>query len=397
LDLQGALRDDEVAGFIRYERGENGLISLPDFRDHFHWEIDSVRRRGGWTVAEFTNAHSAFYALTQAQLKRAIKSGGFAVQPHEREYDMLCSAATDPYTSCGLRRMIGISRLNELLILHAPNRYVGKIGLPLAMVEQQIQALLEIDAGSRPPFRLLQYPAAKDAKTYHEVLPPEIVTLALAGDSVRTVLSIGCGWGDTETKLARRGLSVAAIPLDSVIGAVPEAQGIEVLLVSLENGIRELGNRRFDAILISNILHLVNDPVALMKSLASLLSPGGRVIILSSNADYIPRRWRRDTSFHGAKRPALGALVTEATGCGLILDALFWHGYRDDTAISGALTPSRGVARFARRVWQWVRQTSRTFDEASQRMLGQRTTVAMRLSASRWFATDWAIRLLRNH
>ena len=100
------LGQDEIAGYLRYELCQDGTVSLPDVHGTFYWKPQSVRRRGSYTVAEFTNEHAAFYVLTQAQLKRAIDSGGYLQGPYEGRYDMLCTAATDPYTSCGLRKVV---------------------------------------------------------------------------------------------------------------------------------------------------------------------------------------------------------------------------------------------------------------------------------------------------
>jgi hypothetical protein len=115
-----------------------GRISLPGVHGPFHWRPESVRRRGAHLVAEFTNEHSACYLLTKAQLKRAIASGGFLREPYDGQYDMLCSAATDPYTSCGFRKVLGISAIEDFLVHHLPNHYAGKLGLSLEMFKEQI-------------------------------------------------------------------------------------------------------------------------------------------------------------------------------------------------------------------------------------------------------------------
>jgi hypothetical protein len=47
------LDTDEVAGFLLYEKDKVGMTWLTGFWENFHWEPESVRRRGGYTVAEF--------------------------------------------------------------------------------------------------------------------------------------------------------------------------------------------------------------------------------------------------------------------------------------------------------------------------------------------------------
>src|SRR5262249_17449998 len=42
LKVSGALREDEIPGFIRIEKSSNGQASYPDFHAHFHWDAASV-------------------------------------------------------------------------------------------------------------------------------------------------------------------------------------------------------------------------------------------------------------------------------------------------------------------------------------------------------------------
>ncbi len=72
LDVTAALQRDEIAGFLRIEKGANGEENYPDIHDNFHWDPTSVRSRGRYTLAHLTNEHAACYVLTQAQLRMAI-------------------------------------------------------------------------------------------------------------------------------------------------------------------------------------------------------------------------------------------------------------------------------------------------------------------------------------
>ncbi len=106
LEVTSVLNDDEIAGFLRFEEGRDGSLSYPDVHGHFHWAPASLRTRGKYTLAHFTNEHSACCVLTQDQLKRAIDSGGFLMPPHEWKYDLLCTAATDTYAQCGFTKLL---------------------------------------------------------------------------------------------------------------------------------------------------------------------------------------------------------------------------------------------------------------------------------------------------
>src|SRR5258707_914964 len=80
---------------------------------------------GGYRFATFSNAHSGCYVLTRSHLRRVIRSGGYLVPPHDGFCDMRASAATDPYTRCGLTRRLCVSHLDRFLIHHLPNNYIG--------------------------------------------------------------------------------------------------------------------------------------------------------------------------------------------------------------------------------------------------------------------------------
>ena len=81
LHVSKVLKPDEIAGFLRYEMDTAGSLWMSDVHSMFHWKPESVIHRGTLTFAEFTNEHAASYIMTQAQLRRAIASGGFCAPP----------------------------------------------------------------------------------------------------------------------------------------------------------------------------------------------------------------------------------------------------------------------------------------------------------------------------
>ncbi len=84
-----------------------------------------------------------------------------------------------------------------------------------------------------------------------------------------------------------------AIPMDSVIAACAEARGVEIVYGDFQMARNALRNERFDCILLSNVLHLVEDPVTLLSSFASMLRPNGIVLLTVPNFAQITTRWRR--------------------------------------------------------------------------------------------------------
>jgi 2-polyprenyl-3-methyl-5-hydroxy-6-metoxy-1,4-benzoquinol methylase len=287
LEVSEALPETEIAGFLRYERAPNSSVNYPDTHGHFHWDPQSVRSRGKEVFAHFTNEHSACYILTRQQLKRAIDSGGFLVEPHQGVYDLLCSAATDPYTQCGFEKLICISRLDDFLVHHLPNKYVGTrlSGVDDPELRRQIASLLRIVRNGHRPRSLFETETKLKngwySKDYYEPARADLVSLIPPG--ARSVLSIGCGWGATEASLAEKGLRVTAIPLDPVIPGGAEATGIEIVESDFDAALAKLANRTFECLLLSNVLHLVRDPATVLSSFSSLLSPGGSAIIAVPN------------------------------------------------------------------------------------------------------------------
>jgi len=286
LEVSETLPENEIAGFLRFERDPEGGVNYPELHGHFHWDPGSVRSRGERTFAYFTNEHSACYMLTRQQLKRAIDSGGFLVEPHEGKYDLLCSAATDPYTQCGFQKLICISRLDDFLIHHLPNKYVGThFGVDDSELRRQIDWLLKIGKNGRRPQSLFatetKLEDSEYSKNYYEPVNPNVVSLLPAG--ARDILSIGCGWGATEAWLAEKGLRVTAVPLDPVIPGGASEKGVEIIEGDFESARTKLVGRQFDCLLLLNVLHLVHDPVGVLSSFGSLLASGSVAIISVPN------------------------------------------------------------------------------------------------------------------
>lgn len=294
LSVLKALQANEIPGFLRFEEGPDGKLNYPEVHGHFHWKSSSVRKRGEHTLAFFTNEHAACYVVTREQLRRAIDSGGFIVPPHGGKYDLLCTAATDIYTQCGFEKLICISQLDEFLVHHLPNKYVGtEFGVEDSELRKQVDRLLQIaNNGNRSGQLFATETKLTDrsySKGYYENVSREL--MSVLPNRISTVLSIGSGRGATETCLAAKGLRVAAVPLDVVISTHAEAVGIEIISGDFDQARRKLTGRQFDCLLLSNVLHLVPDPVSLLSSFGSLLSPGGLAVAM------VPNTSRRELSW----------------------------------------------------------------------------------------------------
>jgi SAM-dependent methyltransferase len=283
----------EIPGFIRYELDESGKRYYSTIHSHFHWIPSSVKSLAPYTFARFTNDHSACYLLTREQLKAAIASGGFLVEPHEDRYDLLVSAATDPYTRCGLTKVICISHVEDFCLHHLPNQYIGKMGISDEDLHLQLSSLMSIGANAKSWDELLNGDTALKqgawSKSYYEEPMTDVINHL--PPNTKSVLSIGCGWGATEGLLVERGLRVAGVPLDSVIGACAAAKGVEVLPSNLGNALELLSGRAFDCMLFMDVLQHFPDPVDVLSRCKRLMTANGVLLISAPNFNHVGA-WR---------------------------------------------------------------------------------------------------------
>jgi len=280
LKATEAIDDKFIPGFIRYELYPNGKKNYPDVLGSYHWVPGSVRKSEEYVFARFSNDHSACYILTQGQLRRALASGGFIVPPHSGRYDLICSAGTDPYTQCGLTRIICFSHLRDFELHHLSNAYLNRVGLDEERYNLQLEALLEILEHNRSSKELfitekpLQTPVWD--KSYYEPCRHDILRLIPAG--AEKILSVGCGWGETETHLVESGKRVVVIPLDSIIGKLGEKRDLWVLPPDFKQSFEMLTGSKFDAIILSEVLQHLPNPVEILTELGTFLDAQGVLV-----------------------------------------------------------------------------------------------------------------------
>lgn len=299
LSVSGLLPPDLIAGFLRYEVDSEGNKYCSTIHSHYRWKQDSVERYGEYTVARCTNDHSACYMLSREQLARAIESGGYCVTPHSGKYDMLCSAATDPYVNCGMTKVIPISHLRSFLVHHMPNVYIGKLGIPMQELERQVHFLATqrnplIKDSPDEPQQLFptekKLPVTLLNKCYYE--HHDSVLMSLVPSKCSSVLVVGCGLGEIELALARSGVKVTAIPLDPVLGNSLRHHGIETTSVPFRKAFRELSGRSFDLVLLQNILQHIDQPAELLRKLSNYLNPDGSILGTVPNLSRSPFGWK---------------------------------------------------------------------------------------------------------
>jgi 2-polyprenyl-3-methyl-5-hydroxy-6-metoxy-1,4-benzoquinol methylase len=365
LRASQALLPDEIPGFMRVEKLPDGGRSISTINSHFHWDVDSVIRRGGDVFAFFTNHHSASYILTQDQLRRAIASGGYLVQPHQEQYDFLVTAATDPYTQCGFRKLICISDIENFLLPHLPNKYLGQFGIGDSDFRAQLDALLEIASGVRPAVALMDTDSgayqSRWSRHFYQLDDPEL--MAMVPRNTKTLLSFGCGIGEAERRLVESGVQVTAIPLNSVVAACAERRGIPTIHTRLAGINEALTGRLFDTILISDLLHLHPEPAELLRMLKQFLKPEGALICSVPNTVDQPLLWGGRTVSRGPKLAGSSAAALRQwfSSAGLTSEAA--HSSVGERArwqrrMGGRILPELFAKRFIVRGRTFIHQTS---------------------------------------
>lgn len=285
------LPENLLPGFVRYEIYPDGSKNYPEIHGPFHWVPGSVASLGEYVYAHLSNDHSACYMLTQQQLLRAINSGGFALAPHSGRYDLLCAAATDPYIQCGFTRVICLSHLQEFELHHLPNAYLNRMGLCEEDYRFQISALFNVLDKKRSDCELFVTEKSMATpewdKSYYESCRVDL--LQFIPHSADQILSVGCGSGDTEAYLIESGINVTAMPLDSVIGQIAERRGVRLLPPDFEKAFEALGEERFNAIILSDALQHLRDPVDILIRLGRYLKPRGVLVGSVPNLGLIRR------------------------------------------------------------------------------------------------------------
>lgn len=286
---------DEIPGLFRYEYDSSGSVCYPDVHNAYHWDPESVRRRGRFVFAEFTNLHSACYVLTRSQLQHCIRSGGYATEPHTGVYNLMCSAATDPYTTCGLRKVLCISHFDEILVHHLSDKYSWSKTKMRALPDVLLRA--QLDEMQRPEYtpseswipQTISWQSSDFTKGYYDLLRQDVMDLIVGRDRTR-ILSVGCGSGETERELMEQGKEVVAIPLDNVVGSCARANGIPTLPPDPVEALESIPDGRFDCLLVLDVLQYIPDPVAVIRSCVRVLEPGGFLICSVPNFSCVSAR-----------------------------------------------------------------------------------------------------------
>jgi SAM-dependent methyltransferase len=291
IEVNDLLPNHEVPGFQRYEQAPDGSRYYSSIHSTYRWDPTSVSREGGETFADHTNVHSALYLVTRAQLRQAIRSGGFDVPPHRGPFwSLMVTAVSDIYLQCGLRRRLCVSRMDDFLVHHLPNVYIGKLGVGEAEYRTQIQAVEDVARGRRSAHQLFDPTATLGTQLYnppqHPLPGPSPEVLELSTRPVRRPLSIGTTSGAVEVAMFPRAASIVGVPVDEITAAVARTRGIEVLAPCLENVEQAAPEGGFDAILFHHTLHHFAEPAEVLCALRPFAAPDVELLVTMPNTPY---------------------------------------------------------------------------------------------------------------
>ena len=140
LEVTDILPENRIAGFMQYEEFPEDKMGYlyPAYHASYEWDIKSVEKYDNTIFAHFNCEHHAGYLLTKKHLDKVISKMGkdFLVdknrgirQPGKPGYDSnKVRCCTDVYTHAGMKKVIPISRFDDFLIHHLPNKYKGIFG-----------------------------------------------------------------------------------------------------------------------------------------------------------------------------------------------------------------------------------------------------------------------------
>jgi SAM-dependent methyltransferase len=129
------------------------------------------------------------------------------------------------------------------------------------------------------------------------------------GDTLQ-VLDVGGGTGGTLDILRQVDKRVGiteVVDLDEGAEAAARAAGHGYVRCRFEDF---SGSRRYDLILLLNLIEHVKDPVAVLTKARTLLAPGGRILVKTPNVDSIDARLFRQRSWGGYHCPRHWTLFT---------------------------------------------------------------------------------------
>lgn len=124
---------------------------------------------------------------------------------------------------------------------------------------------------------------AQKSRGYHAGSARAERVLELVGGPGRHVLDVACGAGHIGALIRERGNSVIGAEISEAAAAEARPLLDEVYVFDIESPWPSLGAKKFDRIVLGEVLEHVFDPVTVLGEASKVLSESGRLIITTPN------------------------------------------------------------------------------------------------------------------
>jgi SAM-dependent methyltransferase len=111
----------------------------------------------------------------------------------------------------------------------------------------------------------------------------DFLAMYLPASARGRLLDVGCGHGAMLAEMARLGWSVEGVEPDEQAAATARARGFDVTTGTVFTA--GLPARTFDAVIMSHVIEHVHHPVETLRRCGELLTAGGRLVVVTPNAD----------------------------------------------------------------------------------------------------------------
>jgi 2-polyprenyl-3-methyl-5-hydroxy-6-metoxy-1,4-benzoquinol methylase len=110
------------------------------------------------------------------------------------------------------------------------------------------------------------------------------------------VLDIGCGDGSSLMYLQNRGCDAQGVDSDQNVARIAAQYGLNIKVGVFDPG--DYAEQSFDYVVMEQLIEHIADPVAMLKSVSSILKPEGSLVLSTPNMQSLGAKWFKDAWLH---------------------------------------------------------------------------------------------------